>query len=477
MKPAPRRYNLPSRQATLTILAVVLPAIASAISVRFSVFHRVPYALPLLVIAVIASLGGPLQSLLAVFVAVAARFLFLRIFGLDLSFNRLEIARIISILSVALVISLMTRTRRKAQAALEVAHDALRERTEDLIDSLHSSKCASWTMNPNNGQSARWYSGSYPIFGRPFSEVEQLPSLTPLLHPDDQKRMPALIERMKTATEPIFWEFRAPLPDGDIHWFEMRANRIPGPTPVWRGLTVDITERKLAESALLRSEKLAAMGRLASTVAHEINNPLEAVTNLLYLARTDPTLNSETASYLATAEHELARLGDITRLTLGFVRGTSTPRSLQVAAIADEVLAIFRHRLETRGVRIERIYHPDVFVQIPPHELRQILTNLVSNATDALVGPDARIAVRIQPASDNKALVIVEDNGCGISPEALPRIFEPFFTTKHDIGTGIGLWVTRELIESNGGHISAESGAFPDGLKTRFTIEFPAAAN
>ncbi len=161
------------------------------------------------------------------------------------------------------------------------------------------------------------------------------------------------------------------------------------------------------------------MGRLASTVAHEINNPLEAVTNLLFLARNTPDLPPETVTYLATAETELARLGEITRLTLGFVRTSSTARPLLVAQIADDVLAIFRHRLESRGVQIDRIYDPCVTIRIAPHELRQIFTNLISSATDAIFDPNPRIAVRIQ-SKGGRAAVLVEDNGSGIDATLLP---------------------------------------------------------
>ena len=197
------------------------------------------------------------------------------------------------------------------------------------------------------------------------------------------------------------------------------------------------------------------------------------MTNLLYLARNTPDVPPEAGTYLATAETELARLGEITRLTLGFVRTNSAARPLLVAQIADDVLAIFRHRLESRGVQIDRTYDPGVTIRIAPHELRQIFTNLISNATDAISDLNPRIAVRIQ-STGGRAAVMVEDNGSGIDAAHLQRIFEPFFTTKHDIGTGIGLWVTRELIESNGGYISVESGALPNGFQTRFTIEFPA---
>ena len=256
---------------------------------------------------------------------------------------------------------------------------------------------------------------------------------------------------------------------------EMRGHRTPGPGCCWRGVTVDITERKLSEAALLRSEKLAAMGRLASTVAHEINNPLEAVTNLLYLAGTDAATPPQTRAYIATAERELARLSNITRLTLGFVRNSGSVTRTALGEVVDDVLYLFQHRLESRGGRVERDFQAGVAVLIAPHELRQIVTNLVANAADAVGPPDGCVRLRVFQEADC-AVLLVEDNGSGIEPHLLERIFEPFFSTKGEIGTGIGLWVTRELVEKSGGRISVQSSVDPArGPSTAFRVEFPIA--
>ena len=144
------------------------------------------------------------------------------------------------------------------------------------------------------------------------------------------------------------------------------------------------------------------------------------------------------------------------------------------AEIVDNVLAIFRQRFVSRGIAIKRHYQPDVHINIAPHELRQIATNLVSNACDAVSGPGGTIAVHIL-GEGGRAVLAVEDNGNGIAAQDLPRIFEPFFTTKQEIGTGIGLWVTKELVESSGGSISVEAGAPVCPMQTRFRVELPLA--
>jgi two-component system C4-dicarboxylate transport sensor histidine kinase DctB len=145
-----------------------------------------------------------------------------------------------------------------------------------------------------------------------------------------------------------------------------------------------------------------------------------------------------------------------------------------MAESVDTCLAIFRQRFITRGIAVERHYEPGVAVSIAPYELRQVVTNLISNAADAITNDTPRIDLHIF-AEGLTAVLLVEDNGSGISDEAAARIFEPFFTTKQDVGTGIGLWVTRELIENNGGHISVVSGSLPHGMRTRFRIELPLA--
>jgi len=472
-----------SRRALAYVLAVAMPFLSAILLQHAAFLHPIPFGPYFLTIVLIATIGGLAPSLLALAVSILARYLF-PIAGSPLfPLSHTDAMRYIFLLLCAVIISLIANRVQRSQSKLEHALADLHERTDALIESLSAGKCASWTIDLGLRQSARWYSGSYPVFGRPFAEVERLPSLEPLLHPEDQPRLAAVREAMRTHDTPIVFEHRVPWPNGELHWLEMRATRIPGPGCRWRGITVDITERKLTEAALLRSEKLAAMGRLASTIAHEINNPLEAVTNLLYIVGTDPELSSATASYIATADRELARLGHITRLTLGFVRSTGVITKVDVANTIDDVLAVFHHRLEMKNIEVVRHYEPGVLVSIAPHELRQIATNLIANATDALPTTGGTLAITISTDRDT-AVILVEDNGSGIADHHLPRIFEPFFTTREEVGTGIGLWVTRELVEKYSGAITVESGNLASGNltagnllapATRFRVELPLA--
>ena len=457
------------RRITAFVLAIVLPLVAADVNTHFAVLQFVPFALYCIVVAIVAAIGGFAPALLATFVSTACRsYLMMRHRG-HWAFHITDLVGLLVLALCAFLVSLLTEGRRKAA-------EALQDRTEALINSLHSGRCASWLIDVQREESPRWFSGSYPVFGRPFAELEMAGSLTPFLHPEDRPMLREITQHMKTSTEPLVQEFRVLWPDGEVHWLESRGTRIPGSRGVWRGITVDITDRKLAEAALLRSEKLAAMGRMASTVAHEINNPLEAVTNLLYLVRADTTINESSRAFLDTAEMELSRLGHITRLTLGFVRASEKPRRLELSHSVEDVLAIFRSRSDMKKISIQRNYQPDVFVNLQPHELRQIITNLASNSIDALSGPGAQVAIHTRTERD-LAILLFEDNGSGIGEAHLPRIFEPFFTTKEDVGTGIGLWVTRELVHKNGGRISVQSGDLANGMKTSFRIEFPAAGS
>jgi len=206
------------------------------------------------------------------------------------------------------------------------------------------------------------------------------------------------------------------------------------------------------QDALLRSEKLAAVGRLSATVAHEINNPLESLTNLLYLAQQDETLRATTKSYLDEAEQELKRLANIARHTLTFVRVTADAGPTDVAEVARSIAAMFETRIHTRGGRVRVLAEGKHWAKIPADDLRQMLTNLVGNACDAL--PAMHGVVEIQVTTGASVVrTVVRDNGAGIREENVGRIFEPFFTTKADVGTGIGLWVTKELAEKHRGRI------------------------
>jgi PAS domain S-box-containing protein len=239
----------------------------------------------------------------------------------------------------------------------------------------------------------------------------------------------------------------------------------------------DITERRMAESALMRAEKLAAAGRLAASVAHEVNNPLEGLTNLVYLASRSSEVE-EIRHLLNQAEGELSRIAHMTRQSLGFYRETSNPAHFKPSAIVREVAEFYAARAASQGVVLAINADTDTEVLGLAGELRQILSNLIANSLDACTS-GAVIRIETRSAADPRNLatsgvrITVADNGFGIPTEHLESIFEPFFTTKKDTGTGLGLWVSRELVKKHGGSLRVRSRTANPLCGTVFSIFLP----
>lgn len=218
----------------------------------------------------------------------------------------------------------------------------------------------------------------------------------------------------------------------------------------------DMTELKMAQHLAIQSEKLAATGRLAATIAHEINNPLEAVTNFIYLAMTAPGLPEEVCRHLQVADRELARVSQIAQQTLGFYRGASKDKWISVADLIRDVLVVYERKLAYKHVETIVSVQTELKFYGRQGELRQALSNLLTNAIDASkmggkIWIRARVSRRWRKQGEAGVRITLADNGSGMSHEVRKKIFIPFFTTKADIGTGIGLWATKALIEQQGG--------------------------
>lgn len=220
-------------------------------------------------------------------------------------------------------------------------------------------------------------------------------------------------------------------------------------------------ERKQAEEALHISEKLASVGRMAATVAHEINNPLEAVTNFIYLAKQSPDLPEKLKRYLDRADKELGRVSHIAQQTLGFYRDSSQPVHMVVSNVVEDVLGLYENKFKYKDLTIERRIQPNLRVYALQGEWKQILSNLLANAIDASrqggkILISARASHHFQSGRHGVRLTVA-DQGTGISRESQRKLFTPFFTTKKEVGTGLGLWITKDLVEKKGGHIRFRS--------------------
>ena len=233
----------------------------------------------------------------------------------------------------------------------------------------------------------------------------------------------------------------------------------------------DISEAKTLQTAMLRAEKLASVGRLAATIAHEINNPLESLSNLLYLILHTEDL-SKIQKYAGIAERELARAAQVARQSLSFARQSEIREETALAPVIDDTLGLLRNKLEAKNVAVRCELADGVEVWANPSELRQLISNLVANAADAAT-QGARIEIRARsiPLQDG-VRIVVADTGSGISEQDMGKLFQPFFTTKKEVGTGLGLWVCRQIVESHGGTIRVRSRL---GAGTVFAITLPAS--
>ncbi|HET8666483.1 MAG TPA: PAS domain S-box protein, partial [Terriglobales bacterium] len=240
----------------------------------------------------------------------------------------------------------------------------------------------------------------------------------------------------------------------------------------------DVTEIRRAEAALRNSEKHATVGRLAATMAHEINNPLEAVSNVLYLLSTRSGLDEESRQYLSIAGQEMDRIAHIVKQTLGFYRESASPVMVDMRQLVDSVLVLYSRKLQDKRIKVEKKYEEIGEVPAYPAEMRQIFSNLIINAIEA-DRDGGSLKVHITPSRDwsdpkrQGIRVFVCDNGTGIKPEDRRNLFEPFFTTKGEKGTGLGLWVSNGIVQKHGGTIRVRSSVVPGRSGTCFSVFLP----
>ena len=363
------------------------------------------------------------------------------------------------------------------------------ERTEELRESesqfrslANSIPQLAWMADSEGNRTwfnQRWYD----FTGTTFEDVKGW-GWTRQHHPEQIPRVLSSIKHSWSTGEP--WEDTSLLKgkDGTYRWFLSRALPIRdahGHIVRWFGTNTDITNQKQAEEALVKSERLAAMGRLAGIIAHEINNPLEAISNAFYLFRNHPSLDEEARYYSRLAEQELARVAHITKQTLSFYRESQQPISVSLAEVLENVLELQTRRLQLNGISLEKRFETSGIVFGYPGELKQVFLNVIGNAVQAMPN-GGRLRVRLLECSDRNSggkrgvRVSVYDTGVGIRPEHAKRIFEPFFSTKEAKGTGLGLWISRGIIQKYEGTIRFRSLRLGERSATCFSVFLPTSA-
>ncbi len=219
----------------------------------------------------------------------------------------------------------------------------------------------------------------------------------------------------------------------------------------------DISGRKRLERSLLQAEKIAATGRMAATIAHEINNPLEAVVNLLYLLR--PTIRDpDGVRYLDSVESELARISHLAKQTLGYYRENASASITSLSELVQHAITIYEPRCRSAHIEIKKTLDSTKKVMLRRGEMMQVISNLISNSIYAMPkGGILSVSVKDSESAEDEIVLAVEDNGLGIAPDSLPKVFDAFFTTRDTVGTGIGLFVAKQFVEGHGGRIEIDS--------------------
>ena len=372
--------------------------------------------------------------------------------------------------------------RQLAEERARVSEEQ-RDRDAFLHLALRANRMGIWLWDLKR-DTFHWSDEMFRMAGRePGSLEPSFETWTSMLHPEDAERVASA--RLRTCIDGKDYKerYRIVWPDQSVHWLESQgACQLDSEGKVARVLGVlwDVTDRKKAEEAILRAEKLAIAGRLAATVAHEINNPLEAVGNLLYLVTLADTIDAAQA-HANAALSELMRVSAITQQTLKFHRQTGVPQQTALSEIASTVLALFRKRCQIARITTDIEVKSEQNVACMPSEVQQIFANLVSNAMDAMP-QGGRLVIRLRSSRDwrdwrNPAIegmrVTFCDSGTGIDRATMSHIFEPFFTTKTETGTGLGMWVVAQLTERHNGCVHAWSTCRPGKSGTAISVFLP----
>jgi len=361
-----------------------------------------------------------------------------------------------------------------------IASEALRDREAMLQIALQANGMALWVWDLKTG-AIHWSEEKYRMIGLEPGSIE--PSTEAWLravHPEDAEGVKRAVHSTREGGDDYHNQYRVVWPDGSVHWLESRGKcqrDEAGQVVRVVGVVSDVTQRKRSEEALMRAEKLAVAGRLAASIAHEINNPLEAVSNLLFLISLAQTADTA-QEHARVAMDQLMRVSMITQQTLKFHRQTGAPKMARLSEILESVLTLFRSKLTAADIAVEVRATRETDIACMPSETQQVFANLVTNAIDAMPR-GGRLVIRLRPSRDWRGggrrgmRVTFFDSGVGMDRATMRRIFEPFFTTKTETGTGLGMWVVTQLVERHHGHVRVWSTQRAHGSGTAFSVFLP----
>jgi PAS domain S-box-containing protein len=372
-------------------------------------------------------------------------------------FTSLLVLVLLGLLSRALATTLRARNAEKG------LRDEL-QRSYESLDRILKSVAAGFLVLDQDGRIVYINEAASSLLRKPHGSLSGRSIW--MVFPDMKGERFQLLLRKAVAAkqDSVFEEFLPVLGT----WLEVHTYPTPVATSIF---LIDVNQRKQAEAALRKAEQLAVAGRFAATVAHEINNPLEAVTNLIYLASRDAAATPSVLKYLDLADQELERVAHMTKQTLGFYREPVAPMKFSIGELLDELLTLFGGRFKAKDITVERSYDSTISLTAVRGEIRQIFANILVNAIDA-APHNGHLEIRVANL-DTDAVVQFADDGPGIAESDIEKIFEPFFTTKKDVGTGLGLWVAKDLAEKHGGTVQVVKSGSAHGAC--FEVRLPMA--
>ncbi len=360
------------------------------------------------------------------------------------------------------------------------AERQLRDSQERFDLAQQKVSLGSWEWNIATDQ-ITWSNSLANLHG--IENFESFPSFDKwlqLVHPDDRDRVQSAMNSALAGEKDYDVEFRSLRPDGTTRWIAARAALFrdeSGKPSRMLGIGLDVTNRKRAEEAIKETQRLVGAGRMAASVAHEINNPLAAVVNIIYLLRNNKSLDADACRLVEWADRELSRVAYIVSQTLGFYKQSDRPVSVSVREAVVDVFELLKNKLAANSIAAYTWFECEGLIHGHYTEIRQVVSNLVINALEAMP-PKGTLYVKVAPSRSWKnggeagVRLFVHDNGSGIPTTARDQIFEPFFSTKTDKGTGLGLWVIRSIVEKYGGSIHLRTSVGENG-GTSFSVFLP----
>ena len=446
-----------------------------AIGLTYSVplFAGIPWTLSFFAVATTAWMGGMLPSLLAVLLTTCGIYTLILAPAGRHSHTPTGVAQTIAFNVVALLIAYLVSQRNRAMSELvtsEMHYRSVTETASDVVITIDS-KSRILSINPAVKE----------IFG--YDPLELIGEEMPILMPEKYRtaHKGGIARYLATGVRRIPWtgvQLPGRRKNGEEIPLEISFGSYNAEgEPRFTGFIRDISDRRKTEAALMQNEKLAAVGRLASSIAHEINNPLEAVTNLLYLSLGSMDL-AEIKEYLETAEREVRRISVITNQTLEFHKQSDTPESVPCERLVCGSLVLYQGRLMNAHARVDQRQRAKRLPLCIEGEIRQVLNNLIGNAIDALPIEGGRILIRSRDATDwssGRAGVVltVADTGSGMSPQTQVKVFEAFFSTKGLGGAGLGLWICSQIVKRNHCKLRVRSSQGHGRSGTVFTLFLP----